>query len=251
MVSGKYSALAGAISREQAIANISSNLANISTSGYKRTQMSFESLLRGASQIDQEQAKGINYSRVAKNSSDFSPGAIKPTDAPLDLALGGDGFFKVQGPNGISYTRRGDFVVNSDGVLTTSNGLPVLSEGNGQITIPDVEISKISFGEDGTVYTQGPQGARAAVDRLGIVDFNDRTALRRETDTLFVADNAGAEVAATNPQVIQGSLELSNVNMSAELTRLIDSYRTFETYHKVLASYKTISEQQEELGTLA
>jgi len=249
MVSGKYSALAGAISREQAIANISNNLANISTSGYKRAQMSFESLLRGAKQT--QDAKGINYSRVAKNTADFSPGAIRPTDDPLDLAIGGQGFFKVQGPNGVAYTRRGDFALDSNGVLTTSNGLPVLSQGNGQIIIPDVEISKVSFGADGIVYTQGPVGARAEIDRLGIVDIDDRTKLRRESDTLYSLDEGGNEVPATNPEVIQGSLELSNVNMSSEMTKLIDSYRTFETFHKVLSSYSTISEQQDELGTLA
>ena len=232
MVSGKYSALAGAISREQAISNITNNLANINTSGFKRSQISFESLLRGEKQTTV--AKGINYSRVSKNSSDFSPGAIRPTEDPLDFAIGGEGFFKVQGPDGVAYTRRGDFNINNDGLLTTTNGLPVLSEGNDQITIPDVEISTVTVGEDGTVYTTGPEGARAEIDRLGIVDFDDRSKLKHQSDTTFTLEEGGAEIPVDNPQVIQGSLELSNVNMSAELTRLIDSYRTFETFHKVL-----------------
>jgi len=125
MVSGKYSALAGAISREQSIANISANLANINTSGYKKSMVSFESILRGEQQTNE--GKGINYNRIRNNFTDFSPGAIRQTEDPLDLAIQGNGFFRVQGPGGVHYTRRGDFAINQDGLLTTSNDLPVLA----------------------------------------------------------------------------------------------------------------------------
>lgn len=158
MVSGKYSALSGAIAREQAMANVSNNLANISSTGYKKSQVSFESLLRGEQQA--KQAKGINYTRIRENFTDFSPGAIRQTENPLDLAIHGDGFFKVQGQNGALYTRRGDFTLNAEGVLTTGNGLPVLDEGNGQIIIPDTDTSKVAIGDNGTIFLLGPQGAR-------------------------------------------------------------------------------------------
>jgi len=111
MVSGKYSALSGAISREQSMANIAANLANVNTVGYKKTSVSFE------------EAKGINYSRIKGNFSDFTPGPITETGNPLDIAIHGDGFFKVQGPDGMLYTRRGDFVLDQTGNLQTSNGL--------------------------------------------------------------------------------------------------------------------------------
>ncbi|MBN4071619.1 hypothetical protein JYT30_00490, partial [Desulfotalea psychrophila] len=74
MGSGKYSALAGAISREQRLANIATNLANVNTIGYKKTRMSFESLLRGEQQT--KQANGINYSRVRENFTEFTEGPI-------------------------------------------------------------------------------------------------------------------------------------------------------------------------------
>ena len=119
MVSGKYSALTGAIAREQAIANISNNLANINTSGYKKSRLSFEALLAGKKQT--EVANGINYTRTRVNFTDFSGGALRQTDNPLDMAIHGDGFFKVLGSDGVRYTRRGDFVVNSQGILSTSN----------------------------------------------------------------------------------------------------------------------------------
>lgn len=251
MVSGKYSALAGAISREQSIANISSNLANINTTGYKKSLVSFESILNGEKQINE--AKGINYNRIRKNYTDFTPGSIRQTDDPLNLVVHGEGFFKVQTPDGIQYTRRGDFTVTPKGLLTTSEGLPVLNESNGPITIPnifDTDYRKVAVGDDGTIYVLDEEDAREEIARLGIVEIPDKMQLKREKDTMFSLQEGGVAIPSENHRVIQGSLELSNVNMAAEMTQMIDSYRTFETYHKVLKSYSTISQMQEELGTL-
>jgi len=248
MVSGKYSALAGAISREQSIANISANLANISTSGYKKAMVSFESILEGTQQTNG--AKGINYNRVRNNYTDFTPGAMRQTEGPLDLAISGDGFFKVLGPNGVLYTRRGDFAINQEGLLTTSNGLPVLDDAGSKITIPDTETSKIAVGDGGTIYVLDRDANREEVARIAIAEIEDKFQLKRETDTTFSLANGAAEIESENYRVIQGNLELSNVNMAAEMAKMIDSNRTFETYHKVLKSYSTISEQQQELGTV-
>ena len=248
MVSGKYSALSGAIAREQAIANVSSNMANISTTGYRRSQVSFEAILRGEQQT--QEAKGINYNRIRRNFTDFTGGPIRQTEDQLNFAIEGDGFFKIQGANGPLYTRRGDFKVNAQGLLMTSNDLPVLDEGNGQITIPDTDTSKIAVADDGTISLLGQQGARAEVGKMAIVGVSDKQKLKRESDTSFSLEADATEQPLENTRVIQGSLELSNINMSAELTQMIDNYRTFETYHKVLKSYSTIGESGDELGTL-
>jgi flagellar basal-body rod protein FlgF len=248
MVSGKYSALSGAIAREQAISNISNNLANISTTGYRRSQVSFEAILRGERQT--QEARGINYSRIRQNYSDFSGGSMRKTEDPLNFAIHGDGFFKVQSPNGPLYTRRGDFMINAAGLLTTSNSLPVLDEGNGQITIPDTDTSRIAVGDDGTIFLLGPQGDRSEVGKMAIVTIDDKQKLKRESDTAFSLAPGGAEQADTNSRIVQGSLEQANINMSSELAQMIDNYRTFETYHKVLKSYSAINEVQDDLGTL-
>ncbi|MBU1567402.1 MAG: flagellar basal-body rod protein FlgF [Proteobacteria bacterium] len=248
MVSGKYSALSGAIAREQAISNVSNNLANISTTGYRRSQVSFAAILRGENQT--QTAKGINYTRINQNFNDFSNGPLRKTEDPLNFAIQGDGFFKIQGANGPLYTRRGDFIINAEGLLTTSNNLPVLDEGNGQITIPDTDTSRIATGDDGTIFLLGPQGARSEVGKMAVVAISDNQKLKRESDTAFSLDPGGTEQPVENARVIQGSLELANINMSSELAQMIDNYRTFETYHKVLKSYSTISETGDELGTL-
>jgi flagellar basal-body rod protein FlgF/flagellar basal-body rod protein FlgG len=248
MVSGKYSALSGAIAREQAISNVSNNLANISTTGYRRSQVSFEAILRGEQQT--QAAKGINYSRIRRNFSDFSAGPLRTTEDPLNFAIQGDGFFKLQGANGPLYTRRGDFIINATGLLTTSTNQPVLDEGNGQITIPDTDTSRIAVGDDGTIFLLGQQGARTEIGKLAVVNIDDKQKLKRESDTAFSLESGGTEQPVVNARVIQGSLEQANINMSSELTQMIDNFRTFETYHKVLKSYSTIGEAQDELGTL-
>jgi flagellar basal-body rod protein FlgF len=248
MTSGKYSALAGAISREQAIANTSANLANINTSGYKKSNISFESILRGTQQTGE--GKGINYNRIRNTFSDFSPGAMRQTFDPHDLAIDGNGFFKVQGPAGIQYTRRGDFTINQVGLLSTSNGLPVLDEAGSEITIPDTDTSRVAVGDDGTIYILGLEASREEVAKIAIVDIDDKLKLKRESDTTFSLENGGNEIESDGYRVIQGTLELSNVNMAAEMAEMINSHRIFETYHKVLKNYSTISEQQQELGTV-
>jgi flagellar basal-body rod protein FlgF/flagellar basal-body rod protein FlgG len=248
MVSGKYSAVAGAVSREQSIANIASNLANANTNGYKRTSVSFESLLRGEKQTTE--AKGINYNRVRQNITDLTQGGLRQTGNPYDVAITGDGFFKVQGRDGPLYTRRGDFVVDREGVLRTTDGLAVLSDGNAEITIPETETGKMVVAEDGTIALVTPDGNSTETGKLAVVDINDRSLLKREGDTTFSLDAGGNEIPLEEPLVVQGSLELSNVNMAEEMTKMINSYRLFENYHKVLEGYSRLGQQQDELGTI-
>jgi flagellar basal-body rod protein FlgF/flagellar basal-body rod protein FlgG len=249
MVSGKYSALAGAISREQTIANISANLANVNTTGYKSSFISFESILRGKQQS--AGIEGIELSRVKQSFSDFSPGPMQPADGPLNMAINGDGFFRLAGPEGTLYTRRGDFTMDAYGLLTSSSGLPVLDTQGAQINIPDIDGGKIAVGDDGMIYILDRQDNREEVARLAIVDISNKQKLKREKDTNFSLENDADAVNSERYRVIQGNLELSNVNMTSEMAKLIDSHRIFETYHKVLKSYSTISEQQDELGTVA
>jgi len=249
MVSGKYSALAGAISREQRLANISANLANVNTVGYKKTRMSFESLLRGEKQT--QEAKGINYSRVRENFTEFTEGPIKETANPLDLAIHGDGFFKVSSPDGNRYTRRGDLQVDQNGLLQTKNNMAILDDGNQPITIPDTDTSKVSVNNLGEVSILSIDGTRNVIGRVGVYIINDNNLLKRESDTLFSLKEGGQEIPVPEPRLAIASLEISNVNMTEEMTLMIDTLRTFETYQKVLKSYGALGQKQDELGSLA
>ena len=248
MASGKYSVLTGAIAREQQMANISANLANINTIGYKKNRMSFESILRGEQQTTK--AKGINYNRIRNNFTEFSEGAMRGTGNPLDVAIYGDGFFKIQTPDGVQYTRRGDFHVDRTGLLLTGNNLPVLDDGNAPIIIPDSDSTKISVNSLGDISTLSTDGTRNVVGSIGITTINDNKFLKRETDTLFSLEEEGRAVPVDEPNLAVGSLELSNINMTKEMAQMIDTNRAFESYHKVMKNYSRLGQKQDELGTI-
>jgi flagellar basal-body rod protein FlgF len=249
MVSGKYSALSGAVAREQNLDNISANLANVSTIGYKRSNVSFESILRGARQI--KQAQGINYTRIRENYTDFSTGPINKTDAPLDLAINGVGLFKIQGPKGILYTRKGDFTLDADGRLLTTTGMQVLDDSNSPISIPKTNTNRIFISSLGMISVLDSNGTQSEVGRIGVINVDDPLKLKKDTDTTFALKEGAQEVPIERPEVIQGGIEVSNVNMVSEMADMINNQRTFETYNKMLKSYAAIAERQDELGTLA
>lgn len=249
MVSGKYSALSGAITREQSIANTSANLANVSTVGYKKTRMSFEALLRGERQI--QDTKGINYNRVRGNYIDFSQGPLQETENPYDVALTGNGFFKVRSPQGDLLTRSGNFLIDDGGRLLTQAGFPLLNPGGAEIIVPDADISKIEIDSEGLIYTIDTDGEATEVAQLAIVDVDDRTALKNVQGTSYSVPAGVTEFPSDNFEISQGFLEISNVNMTEEMSKLIADNRLFESHHKVLKKYSEINDRLNELGTLS
>lgn len=248
MVSGKYSALAGALSRQQSISVLSNNVANVNTTGFKQNRVSFESMLENKLQL--KQAEGINYSRLNKSVTDFTQGSFRNTENPLDLAIQGDAYFQVQGPDGPLYTRRGDFGLLQDGTLTTRHGLPVLGENGTPVNIPDAEISEIAFTDDGAIYILGREGRREEVGKIGLFEIDDKNLLTHVSDTTFALPKDIKPTPSETGRVLQGKLEVSNVNMIGAMANLIDNQRAFDTLHKAIKSYSTISEQNEKLGRL-
>lgn len=249
MVSGKYSALSGAITREQSIANTTANLANVNTVGYKKARMSFESILRGENQI--RDAKGINYNRVRGNYIDFSQGPLQETQAPYDIAITGDGFFKIRGQEGDLLTRNGSFVADSGGRLLTESGMAVLDNGGGEIIIPDADTSTIEIDQDGYIYSINSEGESTEVAQLAIVDVDDRSVLTNVKDTAYAVPKGVVDFPAQDFTISHGFLEVSNVNMTEELAKMIKDRRLFETYHNVLKSYSEMNGKLDELGTLS
>ncbi len=249
MVSGKYSALSGAITREQSIANTSANLANVTTPGYKKTRMSFESILRGEVQVND--AKGINYNRVRGNYIDFSQGPLQETHDPFDVAITGDGFFKVRSEEGDLLTRNGSFIVDNSGRLLTESGMAVLNNGGAEITIPDADISRIEIDKEGLIYTIDPEGESTEVSQLAIVDVEDRSVLENVRDTAYTIPQGVIDYPAEKFDISQGYLEISNVNMTEEMAKMLNDRRLFETYHNVIESFSKMNEKLDELGTLS
>ena len=245
MVSGKYSALSGAVSRQQAMANIANNMANIDTTGFKKDRISFESLLKGSQQV--ANSRGINYSRIRKIGIDFSQGPLRETGRDLDLAISGRGFFKVRGKGDTFFTRNGSFYIDNNGMLKTTDNLSVLDSSNQPLQLAGARGKKIHIDESGNISLDNvPSG-----QKIQVFTVSDRAGLEKVGDTLFTLEKGATSQPTASAVIIQGNLEGSNINMVEEMTMMINTQRRFEACLKVEKNYSTLSERQNELGTVA
>ncbi|MBU4118136.1 MAG: flagellar basal-body rod protein FlgF [Proteobacteria bacterium] len=206
------------LNQEQRLNQVTNNLANVDTPGFKKETVTFDEMLYQVNRTRQRVGKGLRTNTVHQQ------GVIQKTDAPFDLAISGDGFFKVQTPAGDRYTRAGNFQRNNEGLLITANGYPVLGEG-GPITITG---KKVDVAQDGTLFVDGTK-----IDRLASATV-DPQALKKEGENLFRLMEGAVEEAPTNFQVMQGHLEKSNVNTVTEMTEMIDLYRAYEGQQKMI-----------------
>lgn len=243
MIRGLYTSAAGMLvqwSRQDVEAN---NLANVNTVGFKRDVTlvkQFPEMLVMRSQdayINTSKGKmelrvltGLlgTGAQVEKVVPLFEEGQFHETQNKLDLAIHGDGFFTVQTPQGIRYTRNGAFTMNDKGELVNEEGYYVLGEG-GRITLNG---KNIAFGEDGTVYVDG-----ALTDRLRITRFPDKTGIEKVGHNLYIDIMGVNETVPPNEvEVKQGYLELSNVNTVTEMSRMIEVMRTYEANQRMIQS---------------
>ena len=237
-----YMAASGALAYEKRLQIISNNLANANTVGYKMDNGHFRvfDLAENENPTFNEPPE-LNTSNAPlfwmqfDMHTDFSGGSLKSTGNDLDLALIGDGFFCVQTPDGVAYTRKGSLTLDANGLLVTQDGWPVLGEG-GEITVDGQENQqthkRLSVDEEGNISVDGKQ-----VDSLRIVDFPKPYSLTKIGDTLFQpAAAAAGETKAEDVKVSQGFVELSNVDAVKMMTEMIEVLRGYESYQKVIRS---------------
>ncbi|MCS4199085.1 flagellar basal-body rod protein FlgF [Salinibacter ruber] len=203
---------------------VANNLANASTTGYKKdrvfTEALNERLTKDGSPISDRRLEQAN---------DLSGGSLKETGNPLDVALGDEGFFVTQprGGGAERYTRAGHFVVGSQGTLRTPEGREVMGEG-GPIQLPVEQGGDISISKSGRI-TAGQQ----RVGTLRVATFENPEQLERTSGASFAAGDAQPQ-AAENPVVLQGKVETSNVDPVTELTNMIEIQRQFEAQQKTI-----------------
>jgi len=225
------------------MSNVASNLANISTTGFKKNRISFSSVLRGAQQITD--ASGKNLARIRKISTDFSQGGMQTTDRPLDVAIDGEGFFKVQKGQEFYYTRSGRFMLDENGFVKTEDGANVLGAGNNPLQLDTTQGKNIHISETGEISVNG---VMAGV-QIGVYAVDDVEQLVKVGDSLFRLQEGGDRPQA-NARTLQGNLETSNINMVEEMTSMIATQRAFEANTKVLEGYSNLGEKQDELGSV-
>ncbi len=215
-----------ALSRQSGLANelqpVANNIANLSTTGYRREGVIF---------AEEVQALPIEGGSVAMTEArarytDELQGALRETGGTLDLASEGEGYFTVLTPQGERLTRAGAFTRNQDGVVVNLDGHPLLDEGGGEIAIP-FEVRTIGVSTDGTMSADG-----APLARIGLVRVEDQTRLFREAGVLYRAEDP--TVPVEDGRIVQGFLEQSNVSPVAEMARMIEVQRAYEYGQKLM-----------------
>lgn len=228
MDSGYYAACTALISRTQALDTVANNLANTATNGFRAEHNMFHSVLASAGGSALNQAVN-NYGVLGDTRFDFSQGNLERTGNDTDLAIEGSGFFVVQTPTGVVYTRSGNFQVSAQGQLITAQGDPVMGDKG----IVNVMGGKLSISPDGTISVNG-----AVAGRLKIVEFPPDTPLESLGKTYYGAAR-GTATAATKSNVRQGMLESSNVNPVASVVDLIMVQRAAEMMQRALTMFHT------------
>ena len=220
MLRGLYSSAAAMNAAATHHDVVSRNLAHVNVPGFKRSHVSFESLA-STSHPNTSDNIGAN----ARTETDFTPGAFERTGRPLDLAIEGDGFFTLDGPDGPLFTRNGSFHRTDDGQLVTSSGYPVA----GSPTIPpDVADADIQIAGNGEISVNGN-----VLGQLEIAGFTDNSRLRSVGTTLFAAPPA-MPPGDSDARVQQGTRERSNVNSVIEMVQMLAGMRHHEASSKAL-----------------
>jgi flagellar basal-body rod protein FlgG len=216
MISSNYSLVAGSLIQQIRFDTLSNNLANVNTNAFKQDVVSFDEKL------------SLNRSTI-----DLTSGPVVYTGNVFDVALENQGFFKIQTPAGIKYSRDGSFSLNKDGMLVNRNGDPVLGE-NGPITITGRDIA---IGENGQIIEDGSPG-----DKIFIANFKDSKLLKKEGMNYFSYEGNKQDITnAEKISIKQRYIEKSNVNITEEMIRMVETFRTFESIQKALQNTDEIT----------
>lgn len=244
MYTGLYAAVSGSLAQEKRLAVLNNNLANTTTVGFKSDKALFHvaelPTLVGevtppgyvgavVTSVDPYLGQHSPQQQLVATHTDFSQGPIRETGNPLDVALEGQGFFVVEAPDGMAYTRQGTFSINADGVLVTREGLVVQGEG-GPL---DVRGGRIDIDPSGEVSVDGvPRG------RLRLVDLAQPYPLQKMGDALFRATTPDLREQTPNGLVVhQRAVETSNSQAIPLLGETILAARAYEAYQKVIQAF--------------
>lgn len=261
--------LSGAIAQQRQVETIANNVANANTPGFKKDQVVFKEYLAALEKGDQQGVdlpekdwkpedfyRSYNaedaFVKVDGTYANFEQGQLTPTGNFFDNALNGPGFYEVLTPNGVRYTRKGAFSINSDGKLVTDQGYLVLSKDAPPVAGADGKMNfasspesrainvgnaRFSISLDGEVFSGNNK-----VGDIALSEFNDVHALKKEGNSLFINnDQQNLKVGDIKTSIHQGFVEQSNVNAVTEMSNLINANRNFESIQRVIKTYDNMS----------
>lgn len=260
MIRALWTAASGMQAQQLNIDVVANNLANVNTTGFKKSRADFQDLMyqnlktAGApSTTSTEIPSGIQIglgSKAAAVTKVFSAGNINQTGNELDVAIEGDGFFQIQQPDGTTaYSKAGSFKRDSQGRVVNSDGYPLLPE----VVIPN-NATKVSVGNDGTVaVTQAGQNNATTVGNIQLATFSNPAGLRSLGHNLFQpSDSSGNATTGTPGQngigtISQGFLEMSNVSVVEEMVNMIVGQRAYEVNSKAVQAADDMLQQANNL----
>ena len=228
---GLYNAASAMMVRLSELDTIAHNLANANSPGFRAMRLSFrnfgETLLWAISGTNNRPPARLPLGvTVDQQRLEMRSGALRPTGNSLDVALDGDGWFVVQTPQGVRYTRKGNFALASDGTLVTADGYPVLGDNNQPLRISSsAAVASLRIAETGEIF--------AGSQRLGRLRIVSVQNLQPAGDGYYIGTNP----QPSNTRVVQGMLEGSNVQVITELVRMLNVLRTYEMASRTFSAF--------------
>lgn len=245
MIKGIYSSGSGMQPRLMRLDVIANNVANADTTGYKKDSI-FVQIMKDVG-VAQSTGAGELAGLDVKEFTDFAEGSLRPTNAPLDMAIQGEGFFVLDTPEGQRYTRNGNFRIDENGDVVSSNGDKLMGAG-GKINIPGAEKmvqNDLSITKSGDIF-MGP----TKLAKIRIVTFSDMQKLLKTAGTMFRSDESPKDVSLSDEKstIRQGYLEESNVEALTEMVQLVELSRGFETDQRTMRYQDSTLEKAMEVG---
>jgi flagellar basal-body rod protein FlgG len=249
MMRAMGSAASGMKAMQMQIDTISNNLANVNTTGFKKSSMQFQDLLyetvvpggqvRSDGQVSPSRVEVGHGVKMVATSKDFNQGTVVSTSNPLDLMIEGDGFFQVQLPDGdLAYTRDGSFKLDGERNIVTAMGYRL----EPSLQIP-IDATEVAVARDGTVSVRlaGDSANVQEIGRVELVRFPNPAGLTARGSNLFLESPASGTPLTGNPgedgigEISSGFLEMSNVETVDELVRMITAQRAYELNSKTIS----------------
>jgi flagellar basal-body rod protein FlgF len=260
-IKGIYTALSGALAQSLKIDTIANNIANVNTTGFKKDQQTFGEYLTS----HEKEAQVIQVPRIPAsiesfydmqggdkafvNSTgtftNFEQGSLKFTGGKLDVAIDGPGFFEVSTPAGVQLTRAGNFSIDGNGQLVTKDGHAVLLETDGAIP-PEERVVRFSGNSQAYISDGGEifDGSNR-IGKISLVNIVNPDSLQKVGNNNYsFKSTMPAEITKINvPNLKQGFLETSNVNIVNEMTDMIMTQRVFEGTQKAINAYDQMADK--------
>jgi flagellar basal-body rod protein FlgG len=250
MIKGLHTSALGMAPKSLKLDVIANNLANINSTGFKKSNVFVRELIKADIAVREGNTKPIDEMIKQSQQIDFSQGTLLETKNPLDVAISGKGFFVIETPQGTRYTRNGNFTLASDGSLVTAQGFKVLGE-KGTIYFPNpakTQSKQINISQKGEISI-----GTLPIDKLQIVDIpvdSISQDVKYAGENLFSAQNVTPMSINSKYEINQGFLEESNVNALEEMVKMIELNSNMQMDQKAIRYQDMTLQQTNDIGRI-